>query len=162
MELSELPGYLKGLQKAASLAVAPAATGMASAVKNRIQNDTLRQAVHPPYTFYRAVAGRPPAYASGNLARSIIMTPASGAIAATASVGATARYAAIQEWGGWTVPNKGMYMHWRNPRPWWRKRVVIPEHPYFRPTVENMIRDGSLSRSAYVPFWNRIAFFFRA
>lgn len=161
MNLEDLPAYLEALQKTAASAAAPAANGMAQAVKSRIQNNTLRQTAHAPYTFYHAVAGRPPAYASGALAASIIMTPASGAVTATASVGATARYAAIQEWGGWTAPRTHLYMHWRNPRPWWRKRVVIPEHPFFRPTVASMIRDGSLSRAAYVPFWNRVAPFFR-
>lgn len=162
MTLDELPAYLASLQKAAEGAIAPAATGMATAVRHRIQNDTLKETTHPPYTFYHAVPGRPPAYASGNLAKSIIMTPAYGGVSATATVGATAVYAAIQEWGGWTAPRTHLYMHWRNPRPWWRKRVIIPEHPYFRPTVESMIRDGSLQRAAYVPFWNRVAPFFRA
>ena len=161
MDLSGLPAYLETLQKAAASAAAPAANGMATAVKNRIQNDTLRQTVHAPNAFYRATPGDAPAYGSGNLARSIIMIPASGGITATATVGATARYAAIQEWGGWTAPRTHLFMHWKNPRPWWRKRVVIPEHPYFRPTVEKMIRDGSLQRAAYVPFWTRIAPFFR-
>jgi phage gpG-like protein len=161
MDLSELPAFLERLQKAAASAAAPAANGMATAVKNRIQNETLKETSHAPYSFYHAVPGRPPAYATGNLAKSIIMTPAAGGITATATVGATARYAAIQEWGGWTAPRTHLYMHWKNPRPWWRKRVVIPEHPYFRPTVEKMIRDGSLQRAAYVPFWNRVAPFFR-
>jgi phage gpG-like protein len=156
MDLRDLPAYLKVLQQAAASAAAPAANSMAKGVQDRIVNVTLRQSAHPPYTFYRATAGHAPAYASGNLARSIIMTPASGAVRATAGVGATAKYAAIQEWGGWTMPNNGRFMHWRNPRPWWKKRVEIPEHPYFRPTVEQMIRDGSLTRLAADAFYDRI------
>lgn len=157
MNLRDLPGYLKILQQAAANAAAPVANSMAEGVQDRIVNVTLRETAHAPYTFFRAVQGRPPAYASGNLARSIVATPAFGSIRATAGVGASAKYAAIQEFGGYTIPNNSRYMHWRNPRPWWKKRVVIPEHPYFRPTVEQMIRDGSLSRLAADAFYDRIA-----
>lgn len=161
MDLQDLPAYLARLKMAAGSAAAPAANAMAEGVRSRIVNVTLRQAAHAPHTFYKAVAGNAPAYASGNLARSIIMTPASGLVRASAGVGATAKYAAIQEWGGWTVPNNGRFMHWRNPRPWWKKRVDIPEHPYFRPTVEQMIRDGSLTRLASTAFYDRVYPFMR-
>jgi phage gpG-like protein len=161
MDLKALPAYLETLQKAAASAAAPAANAMAHGVQDRIVNVTLRETAHPPYTFYRATRGRPPAYASGNLARSVVMTSAYGAIRATASVGSHLVYSAIQEWGGWTEPNNSPFMHWRNPRPWWMKRVTIPEHPYFRPSVEACIRDGSLTRSAMDAFYARVSPLFR-
>lgn len=128
------------------------ADGMAEVFQGRVQNFTLRQSIHPPGMFWKATTGRPPAYVTGNLARSIIMTPAHGSITATASVGATAVYAAIQEFGGYTWGNRGL-MHWRNSGgEWFMRKVFVPEHPYMRPTVEATIRDGSLQRSAIAAF----------
>ena len=155
MDLGDLPAYLKALQDAAASAVAPAATAMAEQVQTRVQS-LLRETSHPPYTFFRAVAGRPPAYASGNLAKSVVTTPAYGAVRATAGVGSHLRYSALQEFGGSTWPNNSPWMHWRNPRPWWMKRVTVPEHPYMRPAVEQCIDDGSLTRVSMDAFYDRI------
>jgi hypothetical protein len=160
MDLNDLSAYLEGLRDAAAEAAVPAADAMAGGVRDRIVHVTLRETIHPPGVFFRAVMGRPPAYASGNLAMSIRATPAFGGVRATAGVGASARYAAIQEWGGTTWPSNSEFMHWRNPRPWWKKVVTVPEHPYFRPTVESMIRDGSLTRLAADAFYDRVASFF--
>lgn len=158
MDPAALPGFLQGLKASVATAAAPAADAMAETFERRVQNFTLRQTMHPPGMFWRAVEGRPPAYASGNLARSFVRTPASGLVRATAMVGNTAVYAWVQEWGADTWPSHGKYMHWRNTRgPWWMKRVTVPEHPYFRPTVEQTIRDGSLSRSAASAFQRRLS-----
>jgi phage gpG-like protein len=155
MNLDDLPAYLKALQDAAATAVVPAANAMAGQVQDRVQA-LLRETSHPPFTFFKAVAGRPPAYASGNLSRSVTLTPAYGAVRASAGVGSHLRYSALQEFGGWTEPNNGPWMHWRNPRPWWMKRVVVPEHPYFRPAVEQCVSDGSLTRVSMDAFYDRI------
>jgi phage gpG-like protein len=157
MDLGDLPAYLKALQDAAASAVSPAATAMAEQVQTRVQS-LLRGTTHPPGVFFKAVRGRPPAYASGNLAKSVVTTPAYGAVRATASVGSHLRYSALQEWGGVTWPSNGPYMHWRNNRgPWWMKRVTVPEHPYMRPAVEQCINDGSLTRVSMDAFYDRIA-----
>ncbi len=161
MDLNDLPAYLKRLQDVAAFAVVPAANAMAAGVQDRMANVTLRETVHPPYTFFRAVRGRPPAYASGNLAKSIVVTPAYGGVRASASVGSHLNYSALQEFGGLTMPNNSRYMHWRNPRPWWMKRVTVPEHPYFAPTVSAMIVDGSLTRLAMDAFYRRVSPVFR-
>jgi phage gpG-like protein len=161
MNLDDLPAYLQRLRDAAASAVVPAANALAEGVRDRMVNVTLRETTHPPGVFWKAVMDRPPAYASGNLARSIRVTPAFGAVRASAGVGASARYAALQEWGGRTWPNSAEYMHWRNPRPWWKKIVTVPEHPFFRPTVEGMIRDGSLNRLAADAFYDRVSPLFR-
>lgn len=158
--LRDLPAYLKALQNAAANASTPAANAMASGFQDRVQNVTLKKAAHPPFTFYKATPGQPPAYASGRLARSIVMTPAHGTIRSSATVGTHLVYSAIQEWGGWTEPRRALYMHWRNPRPWWKKHVDIPEHPYMRPTVEAMIRDGTLTRLAADAFYKRVRTYF--
>lgn len=160
MRVRELSAYLQGFKNRVASAAGPSATEMANAVKDRMVNDTLRRSQHAPGVFWKAVEGLPPAYASGRLAGSVFVEPSSGFIFAKANVGVSAKYASIQEWGGWTEPNHGEFMHWRNPRPWYRKHVDIPEHPYFRPTVERMIRDGSLSKAAANAFYDRIRVFY--
>lgn len=157
MDLAGLIAHLEALKKAASNAGPPAATAMAKAVQYQIKNVALKQVAHAPGLFFRAAPMRPPAYASGRLSRSIIMRPASGTIRGTAMVGATARYAAIQEFGGKTWPSHGRFMHWVNSGgEWWMREVTIPPHPYFRPTVDRMVHNGDLSRAAYQAFWVRI------
>lgn len=160
MNIHELPSYLRGFKNRVASAAGPSATEMANAVKDRMVNVTLRETVHTPDTFYQAIAGRPPAYASGRLASSVFVQPGSGMVWAKANVGISAKYAALQEWGGWTVPNDHKFMHWHNPHPWYKERVVIPEHPYFRPTVNKMIADGSLSKAAANAFYSRVRVFY--
>lgn len=146
-----------------STAAPPAVDGMTETFEDAVGR-TLRLSAHapmpagPPHSipfgiFHKATPGAPPAYATGNLAGSIMRTPASGGITASALVGATAVYAALQEWGGETWPSRSAYMHWQNTAgPWWLKRVTVPEHPYFRPTVDRTVADGSLSRAAMKGF----------
>lgn len=160
MDLKDLPAYLEGLKKAAARATPHAANAMAEAVKYQIQNVALKQVAHGEGMFYRAIPQRPPAYASGALSRSVVMTPASGNAVATVSV--TAKYAAIQEFGGPTWPSHHKYMKWENTGgTWYKKGVFIPAHPYFRPTVERMVRNGDLSLAAYQAFWVRVLPYFR-
>lgn len=158
MDLDALPVYFETIKSAAARGAAPAATGMANEFRAGVANVTLREVGHAPNQFWKAPAGRPPAYASGDLARSVRATPAYGAVKATAQVGAYVRYAAIQEVGGTTWPNTHRFMHWRNSfGPWWKRQVTVPAHPYFRPTVERQAASGELSRAARDAFWARIA-----
>lgn len=165
MDIRDLPEYLRLLQRAAGAAMQPVDDAMASAFAERVRNETLRETSHAPGLFWRAQRGRPPAYAAGNLARSVRAQKAvqTGPAYAHASVGAWAIYAGVQEFGKKGItPVRSDYMHWVNSRgPWWKKRVTVPEHPYFRPTVEAMIRDGSFSRLASSSFWTRISYYFR-
>jgi hypothetical protein len=158
VDLAALTAHLKALQKAAGDAAPPAATAMAEAVKYQIQNVALKQVAHAPGMFFKAAPMRPPAYASGTLSRSIIMRPASGTITGTAYVAATALYAGVQEFGSerqW--PSHGKYMKWTNSGgTWYKKETSIPPHPYFRPTVDRMIRNGDLSRAAQQAFLVRV------
>jgi hypothetical protein len=162
VDLADLPAYLKALQKAAGDAAPPAANAMAAAFKYQVQNVALKQVAHGPGLFWKAAPMRPPAYVTGFLANSMYMRPASGAVYGSASVGITAKYAALQEFGGETWPSRASSMHWVNSGgPWWRKRVLVPPHPYWRPTAERMIRNGDLTRDAYSAFWTRVLPFFR-
>jgi len=169
VDLNDLPAYLESLKKAAATAAAPAANAMADAVRHQVQNVALKQVAHAPGMFWKAAPMRPPAYASGVLSRSVRMIPASGSLSfgtntarGVASVSVGAKYAAIQEFGGDTWPSRGRYMHWVNTGgEWYMTRVTIPPHPYFRPTVDRMIRNGDLSRAAYQAFWVRVLPFMR-
>lgn len=162
VDLADLPAYLEALKKAASDAAAPAATAMASAVKYQVQNVALKQVAHGPGQFYRAIPFRPPAYASGFLSRSVVMRPAATGFTGTAVVYVGAKYAAIQEFGGKTWPTHHKYMHWVNSGGfWYKKEVTIPPHPYFRPTVDRMVRNGDLTREAKVAFWARVLPYFQ-
>lgn len=134
---------------------------MAEGFQRKVRNDVLRRTMHPPGEFWRATRGMPPAYASGNLARSVLRSPAvrTGPASARASAGAYALYAGVQEFGKENiVPVRANYMHWVNSRgAWWMKRVDIPEHPFFRPARDEMIREGSLSRLAAAAFYKAIS-----
>jgi hypothetical protein len=163
VDLADLPAYLEALQKAAEDAMPAAANAMASSFKYQVQNVALNQVHHGPGMFWKAAPSRPPARVTGFLAASMFMTPAlGGGASATALVGITAKYAWLQEDGGDTWPNKGTYMHWKNTRgPWWKKRVHVPAHPYWRPTRDRMIRNGDLTREASTAFWVRVLPYFR-
>lgn len=153
MTPAENVAYLELLKGTVADSASDIADGMASAFQSRVQWETLRETVHGAGEFWRATPGRPPAYASGGLSRSIERTPAYGYVRATATVGATAKYAAIQEFGGWTWPNNHKFMHWINSAgSWFMKSVFVPEHPYMRPTVRDMIRDGSFTTAAMEAF----------
>src|ERR1700760_20330 len=112
MDPAELKVYLTALRDQASRSAPDAANAMARAMQNRVWS-LLREHSHRPGMFYRAQAGARPSFVTGNLSNSIIRTPAHGSIRASASVGATAVYAAIQEFGGETWGNRG-YMRWKN------------------------------------------------
>ncbi len=150
--------FLAGLAGNVASAAGPVATAMADTFQRRVTTVELKQQFHPPRMFWRQAVGHPPAYASGALARSVKRgRTISKGTQAEASVGAYARYAAIQEFGGDTWGNKGM-MHWVNTGgSWYFRRVHVPEHPYFRPALEAVISNGSLQRSAVSAFMARMS-----
>ena len=163
MDLADLPAYLERLKKAAADAAPYVANAMAEAVKYQIQNVALKQVAHAPGIFFRAAPMRPPAYASGALSRSITLRPASASAygRASATLFTDAVYAGVQEWGSVNWPSHGKYMKWENPRVWYKKEVTIPPHPYWRPSVDQQIRSGNLTRAAYQAFWVRVAPYMR-
>jgi phage gpG-like protein len=158
MDLQGLIEQLEVLKGAVENAAAPSATAMAENFRKGVVEVTLRQISHAPGLYWEAPAGQPPAYVTGNLARSVRTTPASGTPRASAFVAAYAKYAALQAFGGETRPTQGKYMHWRNSGgSWFKERVYVPAHPYFPPTLGRQISDGSLSNVAAETFWARIS-----
>lgn len=158
MSPEENLALFKAIRDQASTAAVPAVDRMAGRFEGDVGR-TLRMTFHapmpagPPHKipfgiFYPAAEGAPPAYGTGNLAASMMRTPASGGIVANALVGNTAVYAAVQEFGATLVPNSA-YLHWRNTHgSWYFKSVRVPEHPYFRRTLRFDIANGSLTRAA--------------
>ena len=102
--------------------------------------------------FYPAIEGAPPAYATGNLANSMVRTPASAGIVSRAMVGNTAIYSAVQEFGATLYPNSA-YLHWVNTHgSYFKKSVTVPEHPYFQRALRFDIANGSLTTAAMKGF----------
>lgn len=153
MDIKQDAAHLKYLQTLVARAAPAEANAMGQRFQTRVKL-TLSEVAHPAGIFWKAPPGRPPAYASGVLRESIVLVSAYGSsVSASSSVYALAIYAALQEYGGSTWPNRSRYMHWVNSAgPWWKKRVTVPEHPYMRPSLEACIRDGSLTGSAMVAF----------
>ena len=166
MSPEENLALFKAIRDQASTAAVPAVEGMTEKFEGDVGR-TLRMTFHapmpagPPHKipfgiFYPAVAGAPPAYGTGNLAASMMRTPASGGLVARAMVGNTAVYAAVQEFGATLYPDSA-YLHWVNTRgPWWKKSVTVPEHPYFRRTLRFDIANGSLTRAAMEGWQSRM------
>ena len=102
--------------------------------------------------FYNAVEGAPPAYATGNLANSMVRTPASAGLVSRAMVGNVAVYAAVQEEGATLLPNSA-YLHWVNTRgAYYKRSVTVPPHPYFARALRFDIANGSLTEAAMKGF----------
>ena len=166
MSPEENLAYFEAIKAQVSTAAVPAADGMAKQFDSDVGR-VLRMHFHAPMPagaphkraygiFYKATSGAPPSFASGDLAASMVRRPASGGIVASALVGNTAVYAAVQEFGldTWT---SGTGMRWHNDQGWWKKlRVKQNEHPYFRKALELDTADGSLSRAAMEGFAARV------
>jgi hypothetical protein len=130
-----------------------AATAMARYVALRTAEDTLRQSSHAPGEWYRQGPGRPPAYASGNLASSMYVRPAHSGMRATAIAGNDAEYSRILEFGCVIVPVNKKFLHWTDTGgSWYHTILVVPPHPYLGPTTEAAIRDGDLQEEAIEAF----------
>ena len=157
-----LEEYIRWLERAIErmeLGAPAMANAMARYLAERTADDTLRQNTHAPGAYYRARAGAPPAYVSGTLARSMFVTPAAASrgVRATAIVGNSAKHARLLEFGGCVLrPTHGETMTWKDTgreAPW--RHAYLPEfpaHPYLRPTVQDAIDDGSLTRVAIDAF----------
>ena len=157
MTPGELPAFLAGVRDLAASAAAPAATMMGRTMEGQVRRE-LSLVGHPPGIFWKAVEGRPPAFASGGLYSQMFATSAYGSIRATSTVGNTSVYAGIQEFGGRTWPNRSAYMHWVNDRgAWYKKLVTIPEHPYFAPALRMIIANGTLQGGAMEAFEARMS-----
>ncbi len=163
MTLEEYITWLEGAIDHIDLGAAAMANAMAEYLADRIANDTLRRTTHSPGAYYKARPGAPPASASGNLARSMFVTPApaSRGVRATAMVGNNAKYAKLLEYGGCVLqPTSRKVMHWTDSGgSWYHARLPaggdFPAHPFMESTVQEAINDGSLQRvaiEAFIPY----------
>lgn len=101
----------------------------------------LRRLGHPPETKTPSLPGMPPAAISGHLASSI--THRTGADSTL--VGPTARYARIQELGGFMRGHP--YMYWREDGVKYRSSGhSLPARPYWEPSVHELVESGRLTR----------------
>ena len=132
----------------------PTATAMAKYIAERTAKITLRRTSHPAGMWYRQRPGEPPAYSTGNLAKSMFYKAAfSGREAATASVGNSAEYSRILEFGCVIVPSSKKFSHWVDTGgSWYHEFLVSPPHPYLEPTVDEAVEDGSLRDAAIDAF----------
>jgi phage gpG-like protein len=153
VRFSELPAYLRMLQVRAGEAAIPAADAMADAFQGRVANHTLRRFEHPAGERTNSPPGAPPAYVSGDLARSVTAVHAGTPVRATASVAPHVIYAAVQEWGGDMHSRPGGYMTFFYGNPYRARHVSVPQGPYLLPTVYEMFADGALLRAAADGFY---------
>jgi phage gpG-like protein len=134
-------------------AASATATAMAKYIAWRTAEKTLRQSSHPPGAWHQTKAGRPPARASGNLARGMYYKPAYGGIRGAALVGNKVDYSRILEFGCVVVPVHKRFMHWKDSGgSWYHTILVVPPHPFLGPTTDEAIRDGELQRVAVEEF----------
>ncbi len=154
MTIDEYIAWLEASIARIDYGAAAAANAMAEHLADRIANDMLRRTTHGSGVYHKAAPGAPPAYASGNLAKSTFWTPApaSRGLRATAYVGNSAKYANLLEFGGCVLtPTGGKTMTWKDTgrkTPWHHARLPVsgdfPAHPFIQPAVQEAIDDGSL------------------
>jgi phage gpG-like protein len=159
MTLEQYLAWLDAAIAKMELGASAMANAMAEYLAWRTANDTLRRTTHAPGAYFKSRPGAPPASASGNLARSMFTTPAaSRGVRATALVGNNAKYAKLLEHGGCVLkPTRRKVMHWEDSGgSWFHARLPadgeFPEHPFLRPTVEEAVDDGELTRVAIEAF----------
>jgi phage gpG-like protein len=153
--LAELVPVLEALRDRAATAAPPTVMAMADTYRDHLKKVTLRRSFAAPGQFGTPAApGSPPAWRTGELAKSVTTTPGlQSGLVATASVGPHTIYAATQEHGGVHFARRARYMHWVNSGgSWYLKRVDIPARPYMGPALDEVIGDGSLVKSAMEAF----------
>jgi phage gpG-like protein len=106
-----------------------------------------------------APPGGPPAFVSGDLARSIRMTPPVGeGDRAVTVVGGTTVYARIQEFGGDIYPGASGYLANRSTGQFFvtpysaNDHVTLPPRPYLKTAAEGLRRTGKTRAAAIKGF----------
>jgi hypothetical protein len=128
-----------------------AANEMADAFKPVVQRVLLSRS-HAFATKTPSPPGSPPAAISGELAASIMNTPAIGGGAVWESKsGPTTRYGRIQELGGVMTGHPTMHW-WEDGVPHWSHQHSLPPRPYLAPTVDAMADSGELGDAAAAAF----------
>jgi phage gpG-like protein len=156
---------LRKIRDRAALAAPGMAEAMGHAHRSHLKNVTLtRSGWHAPVTYTPAAPGSPPAAITGRLRSSIHCSAGRGGGAhASATVSANTVYAATQEFGGIHHGNPHMLLWVRylgyagvRARGWRRRTVDIPERPYMRPSRDDVIADGSVTRAGSASFLRQV------
>jgi hypothetical protein len=153
--LAELVPLLEALRDRAAASAPPTVMAMADTYRDHLKGVTLRRSFAAIGQYGTpASPGSPPAWRTGELARSVWTTPGlQSGLVARASVGPHVIYAATQERGGVHERRRARYMHWVNSGgSWYLKRVDIPARPYLQPALDDVIGDGSLVKAAMETF----------
>lgn len=102
-----------------------------------------------------SAAPNPPARVSGRLARDVVATPVilmAGGLAMT-TVGSTAPYARVQEFGGTIRPIKAHRLFWIGMGGGHAANsVTLPARPYLKPALDSLIASGELGKVASAAF----------
>jgi hypothetical protein len=146
-------GILEGIEFRTIKTVPEVARAMGDTYRDHLQNVTLRRTAHGMYTYTPSPPGAPPSFVSGELAYSITVTVSPGWPRASSEVAPHTVYAAIQEFGGDTWPDHSKFMRWFMEGQYWYKKIVhLPERPYMRPALEEVIASGELQDAAVTAF----------
>ena len=144
--------YLEAVLAKARLGAPAVANAMAQYIAERVAQDTLTRNRHAPGAYHKARPGAPPSMASGKLANAMFWTPASKGLRATAFVGNSDKRARLLEFGGCVLrPTSRKVMHWIDSGGSWFHAVLTVDdegHPFIKPTTDEAIDDGELSRVA--------------
>ena len=155
----EVTGFLKAIQARAADAAPPTVMAIGQTYQKHLQKVTLRRSFAAVGQYGTpASPGQPPAWRTGELARSVITAagPSSGT-SASAVVGPHTVYAVTQERGGVHEARRARYMRWVNSGGFWSlRRVEIPPRPYMRPALDDVMGDGSLTRAAMESFMAKV------
>jgi hypothetical protein len=146
---------------------------MATTFADHVRNVTLRRyGQHSRFSKTPSPPGQPPSMVDGHLAASMVVFPgASSGGVASAVVGNTAIYAAVQEWGRVIHVRNRRFLMWITDYPTsvsnleksrrelgdglflnFAKSVEIPERSYFRRGLEEVIASGELERNKIAVF----------
>lgn len=143
--------------KAASAAPA-CAMAMGRTHEHHLVWSTLARTGHPPVTQTPSAPGEPPAVMTGRLRNSVTCVRGvnSGSYATTL-VGPHTVYAATQEWGDVHRGTMWLWVKYVGPaevkrRHWVRDVVDIPPRPYMRPSRDEVIASGAVTRTANMAF----------
>jgi hypothetical protein len=154
----ELVALLKAIQGRAADAAPDVAMAMAEHYRDHVKDVTLRRYSHAPQTKTDSPPGQPPAWVTGELARSITAAPGpSSGTYATATVSPHTIYARIQELGGHIRPVRARYLRWTEDGiVHYSKHVYLPPRPYMSPALADVVADGSLTAAAAAAFMAKV------
>jgi phage gpG-like protein len=155
MNIDELPAMFRGIQAKAATSAPDVVWDMAKKYQGFVERELTRR-FHPLGSWTNSIRGEPPAWITGELARSVWTTRGvTTGTYATASVAPHTVYARIQELGGTIRARRVRYLHWGTT---FVKHVDIPERPYMHPAIRDAISSGQLTQVAMRSFEDHMGF----